>query len=128
MEYSIKQVSEKMKLTIPTIRYYEKEGLLPPVNRKDSGTRIFRDNDLEWLGLICCLRNTGMPVKNIKQFVKWCLEGDSTIDNRIEILLEHKESVNEQIKVLQHYQEAINWKINHYTELRAEILEKSKSK
>ena len=63
MHYTIKQVSEKTGLTIPTIRYYESEGILPPVERDGSGSRLFGEDDIEWLNLICCLRGTGMPIK-----------------------------------------------------------------
>ena len=120
--YTIKQVAEKTNLTIPTIRYYEKEGILPAVHRNEVGNRMFCDEDLDWLGLICCLRNTGMPIRKIKQFVKWCLDGDDTIDNRIEMLIEHKKSVTEQIAVLQHYQQALDCKIKHHEATKQKIL------
>lgn len=119
--YTIKEVAEKTNLTIPTIRYYETEGVLPPIERSESGNRIFSDSDIGWLHLICCLRGTGMPIKKIKQFVKWCLEGDDTIDQRIEMLIEHGNSVDEQIKVLSEYKAAIEWKINYHKELKLDI-------
>ncbi len=119
--YTIKEVSERMNLTVPTIRYYETEGLLPPVERNDNGNRVFTDSDIGWLDLICCLRGTGMPIKKIKQFVQWCLEGDDTIDDRIEMLIEHGKSVNEQLEVLTNYKYAIEWKINYHKELKMQI-------
>lgn len=118
MTFTIKEVSEKTNLTIPTIRYYEKEGLLPPVNRNNVGVRIFSDGDLEWLSLICCLRNTGMPVRNIKKFVQWCLEGYDTLDKRIDMLVAHKKSVEEQQEILTHFKCSIDWKINYYKDLQ----------
>ena len=70
MYYSIKQVSEKKNIASHTLRYYDKEGLLPFVERSKSGIRKFSDSDLEWLDLICCLKSTGMTIKQIKEFVK----------------------------------------------------------
>ncbi|MEG6584247.1 MerR family transcriptional regulator [Dendrosporobacter sp. 1207_IL3150] len=62
MTYTIKQVSQKLDLTAYTLRYYEREGLLPFVGRDNNGNRIFNDHDIEWLILIRCLRDTGMSV------------------------------------------------------------------
>ncbi|MHB8061910.1 MAG: MerR family transcriptional regulator [Ruminiclostridium sp.] len=69
MNYSIKQISEKTNLKEYVLRYYEKEGLLPFVKQSDNGIRRYSEEDLEWLGLICCLKNTGMSIKQIKGFV-----------------------------------------------------------
>ena len=119
--YTIKEVAEKTNLTIPTIRYYETEGVLPPVERSESGNRVFTDSDIGWLDLICCLRGTGMPIRKIKQFVQWCLEGDDTIDDRIEMLIEHGKTVDEQLQVLTNYKAAIEWKINYHREMKMQI-------
>ena len=121
MTYSIKQVSELTNLTIPTIRYYEFEGLLPEINRDETGCRVFEDKDLEWLDLICCLRNTGMPIKKIRKFVEYALQGNNTIDERIKLLTEHDKNVNDQLMTLQHNKEAIQWKINAYLELKKKM-------
>lgn len=115
MEYTIKQAAEKMNLTAYTLRYYDKEGLLPFVSRDNSGNRLFTDNDLEWLGLICCLKNTGMPIRQIKKFIQGAIEGDNTLENRIEMLLEHRKDVLKQIEDLNKNLEKINWKINYYS-------------
>lgn len=114
MGYSIAEVSEKTHLTPHTLRYYEKEGLLPFVDRSSSGNRDFKEKDLEWLELICCLKNTGMPIKKIKEYISLCLQGDSTIDIRREIFLKHREDVLNQMAELQHNLEKINYKINYY--------------
>lgn len=114
MGYSIAEVAEKTHLTAHTLRYYEKEGLLPFVNRSDSGNRDFKDTDLEWLELICCLKNTGMSVKNIKEFIGLCLKGDDTLDVRREIFIAHREEVINQMAKLQKNLDKINYKINYY--------------
>ena len=117
MSYSIKEVAEKFHLTTHTLRYYDKEGLLPSVKRTESGIRRFDDTYLEWLGLVCCLKNTGMQIKEIKRFIDWCVEGNETLPQRIELLCEHRRQVEEQIAELNRNLEKIDWKINYYTNL-----------
>ena len=69
--YTIKQVSQMLSLPASTIRYYDKEGLLPFVKRTETGYRVFDDNDITMLKIIECLKLTDMPIKDIKQFTKW---------------------------------------------------------
>ena len=114
MGYSIAEVAEKTHLTAHTLRYYEKEGLLPFVDRSDSGNRDFKTKDLEWLELICCLKNTGMPIKKIKEYIELCLKGDDTIDVRRQIFINHREEVIEQIEELNKNLDKINGKISYY--------------
>lgn len=114
MGYSIAEVAEKTHLTPHTLRYYEKEGLLPFVDRSESGNRDFKEKDLELLELICCLKNTGMPIKQIKEYIQLCLKGDNTIDVRREIFIKHREEVISQIAELQRNLDKINYKINFY--------------
>ena len=114
MGYSIAEVAERTHLTAHTLRYYEKEGLLPFIDRSDSGNRDFKDKDLEWLELICCLKNTGMPIKQIKQYIGLCLKGDDTLDIRREIFTKHREEVINQIAELHKNLDKINCKINYY--------------
>ena len=116
MQYSIKQVSEKTALKAHVLRYYEKEGLLPNVNRSKSGIRKYSEDDLEWLGLICCLKNTGMSIKQIKDFVALSMQGGKTLKQRCEMLIEHKKSVEKQIEEMQVHLEKVSWKIGYFTE------------
>ena len=83
MFYTIGEMAKKMGVAPSTLRYYDKEGLLPFVERSGGGIRMFKDEDIEWLSIIECLKKTGMPIKEIKQFIDWCIEGDSTIDKRL---------------------------------------------
>ena len=117
MEYTIKQVSEKTGLSIYALRYYDKEGLLPLVKRSPSGIRKFSDNDIDWLGLICCLKNSGMSIDNIKEFMNLCLQGNETVEIRKNILLKHKENILAQMKQLESSLSTINYKIEHYKEI-----------
>ncbi len=115
MGYTVKQVSEKTNLAAHVLRYYEKEGLLPQVGRSKSGIRHYSEDDLEWLGLICCLKNTGMSIKQIKDFVDLSIEGDATLKQRCEMLQEHKNNVEAQIRDMQQYLNKVSHKIAYYS-------------
>ncbi|MEG2984508.1 MAG: MerR family transcriptional regulator [Peptostreptococcaceae bacterium] len=114
MKYTVKEVSMKTNLSSHTIRYYEKEGLLPFVKRDKSGNREFSDQDLEWISLIDCLKNTGMPLKNIKQYINWYIEGISTFDMRRDLLIQHRLNVLSQLEELKHNLDKIDKKITYY--------------
>ena len=115
MEYSIKQVSEKTNLTPHTLRYYEKEGLLPFIKRTSSGIRRFSDDDLDWLGLISCLKNTGMSINHIKEFVELSAKGDETLGERCKILLKQRANVENEIKLMRDHLDKVNRKIEYFT-------------
>ncbi len=116
MDYTIKQVSEKTKLKAHVLRYYEKEGLLPYVSRSKSGIRHYSEADLEWLGLICCLKNTGMSIKQIKNFVELSIMGGETLKQRCDMLAEHKKEVEAQIEEMQKHLRKVEHKIKYFTE------------
>ena len=118
--YSIQDVSKKTGLTAHTLRYYEKEGLISGVERTQGGFRQYTDEDLERLGLICCLKNTGMSIQEIARFVQLTREGDHTLQERVELLREHRERVLERMAEMQKHLEKVTWKLNFFTEkLRA---------
>jgi DNA-binding transcriptional MerR regulator len=114
MEYSIKTMSQKVGLTEYTLRYYEKEGLLPLIKRDENGNRIFNDQDLEWITLICCLRETGMPIADIKRYVVLCKGGAATVGARKQILIDHKIAVEQKIRQYKKYANRIDEKISCY--------------
>ncbi|MGE5423351.1 MAG: MerR family transcriptional regulator [Ignavibacteriales bacterium] len=116
MRYSINQAAARYGITEHTIRYYDKEGLLPFLKRSESGMRSFSENDMEWLQLICCLKNTGMQIKQIKQYIDWCVQGNETVEIRRQMFIKHREDVLNQIAELQKYLETINYKIKYYDE------------
>ncbi|MHB9292985.1 putative HTH-type transcriptional regulator [Hollandina sp. SP2] len=116
MFFTIKQVSEKTALSPHVLRYYENEGLLPSIARSRTGIRQYSEQDMEWLGLICCLKNTGMSIKQIKHFVALSLEGDSTLKQRCTLLQEHKKEVENQIQEMQRYLQKVTHKIEYFTE------------
>ncbi len=114
MVYTIKQAAEKFSLTAHTLRYYDKEGLLPFVERDQAGNRLFTENNLEWLALICCLKNSGMPLKQIREYIQCCMQGDTTLEVRRQILTAHRQEVVKQIEALNRNLEKIDYKIEHY--------------
>jgi DNA-binding transcriptional MerR regulator len=115
LPYTIKEVSEKTSLPPHVLRYYENEGLLPSVARSRNGIRRYSENDLEWISLICCLKNTGMSIKQIKNFVELSMDGDDTLKERCELLQEHKKIVETQILEMQKHLQKVTWKIDHFT-------------
>ena len=118
--YSIQDVSEKTGLSTHTLRYYEKEGLIFGIGRSQGGFRQYTDEDLERLGLICCLKNTGMSVQEIARFVQLAHEGDHTLKERVELLREHREQVLARIDEMQKHLDKVTWKLNFFSEkLRA---------
>ena len=102
MGYSIGQVAKKTGLSVHTLRYYEKEGLLPFVRKNSSGLRIFSDSDLGWLELIECLKATGLHLKGIKQYIDWYIEGDSTLQLRLDMFRQQKIRIEEQMTNIPH--------------------------
>ena len=118
--YSIQDVSVKTGLSAHTLRYYEKEGLISGVERSQGGFRQYTDEDLEKLGLICCLKNTGMSIQEIARFVQLTREGDHTLEERVELLRVHREQVLARMEEMQKYLDKVTWKLNFFTEkLRA---------
>ena len=97
MNYTIRQVAEKVGVTVPTLRYYDKEGLLPFVYKKPNGTRVFKDEDFTGLAIITCMKNSGMPIKDIKRYMDLCQEGDSTLQKRLEVFFERKEACSSSV-------------------------------
>jgi len=101
MLYTIGDVSEKTGLSAPTLRYYDKEGLLPFVNRGNGGIRKFQETDLEWLRLIECLKASGLQIRDIKRYIDLFIQGDATIEERRQMFRTQKESVEREIEILQ---------------------------
>lgn len=114
MPYSIKEVAQKFNLNPSTLRYYEKEGLLPSVQRSKAGIRIYSTDDINRLDIIECLKNTGMPIKEIKLFCQWCQEGDTTLKQRYDMFIERRKQVEQQLSNLQKTLDKINYKCWYY--------------
>ena len=111
--YTIGQVSRMFGLPVSTIRYYDKMGLLPGLERT-SGTRRFGDDQIEALRVIECLKRSGLELRDIKRFMDWCQEGPSTYDDRLELFREQRRRVDEQIAELERTRAMIDWKCWYY--------------
>jgi DNA-binding transcriptional MerR regulator len=113
MSLSPGQAAEQSGFSLDTLRYYERIGLLNGISRAPSGHRRFGDDDLEWLGVLRCLRDTGMPIARMRRYAELAREGDLTLAERLRLLTEHDAQVCERVAVLQaqrqHLQEKIDW-------------------
>jgi DNA-binding transcriptional MerR regulator len=114
MNYTIGQVAKLNSLTISQLRYYDKQGLLPFLKRTESGDRIFDEDALKFIDMILCLKNTGMPIKKIKQFVDWSMDGEETLQKRLELMEQQEKNVLGQIKETEENLKKIQRKIAKY--------------
>lgn len=114
MLYSIGEISNLMHISISALRYYDKEGLIPNIKRDKSGIRKFTENDINALRLINCLKNSGMQIKDIKKFIDWCEEGDSSLEKRLNMFKEQEQNILNQIEVLNESLELIKYKKWYY--------------
>lgn len=111
--YTIGQISKMFDLPISTLRYYDKEGLFPNLERT-SGIRKFSNKEIEALHVIECLKKTGMEIKDIKQFMEWCLDGPSTFSKRKEMFEEQKKVLEKEIQELEKNMAMIQFKCWYY--------------
>lgn len=128
--YSISEVASMMGVAPSTLRYYEKEGLLPNVKRVN-GKRVFEEKDFDWLRVLNCLKNTGMPIRRIKEYVKLSQMGDASLQARYALIKQQREYVQDQIDRLNYYMKELDYKDWYYRtaiELGSEKAVQNKSK
>ncbi|MBA1434488.1 MerR family transcriptional regulator [Bombilactobacillus bombi] len=113
--YTIGQISQKFNLPISTIRYYDKEGLFPDLARK-AGIRYFSEKEVEALRVIECLKQSGLSIADIKQFMQWSKQGRQTYQLRKELFENQKQVVQAKIKQLNQVLNMINYKCWYYDE------------
>lgn len=113
--YTIGQVSKLFNLPVSTLRYYDKEGLFPNIKRS-SGIRQFSETELETLRVIECLKKSGLEIKDIKQFINWCSEGNKTYQQRRNLFEQQKKQVEAEIERLNHVLNMIKFKCWYYDE------------
>lgn len=114
MFYTVGEMAKKLGVAPSTLRYYDKEGLLPFVERSGGGIRMFKETDFQWLSIIECLKKAGLPIKEIKTFMDWCMEGDSTIDKRLALMKEQRDIVKKQIAQMQDTLAILDYKCWYY--------------
>lgn len=110
MLYTVSEMAKRLGVAPSTLRYYDKEGLLPFIERSDGGIRMFKDTDFEWLSIIECLKKIGMPIKEIKVFIDWCIERDTTISKRKELIEKQRQVVLFQIQQLKETLSMLDYK------------------
>ena len=114
MFYTVGEMAKRLGVSASALRYYDQEGLLPFVERSRSGMRMFKDSDFEWLQIIECLKKTGMPLKDIREFVIMSMQGDATIDDRLALIIQQQEAVRRQIAELQQTLDTLDFKRWYY--------------
>lgn len=114
MNYTIGEVAKKMGISTHTLRYYDKMGLLPFVERDAVGSRVFKEKDFLMLNTIHCLKKTGMDLKEIKQYIDWCDQGMETVEDRHKLFLDKRKAVLAEIKELEKTLETIDYKCDFY--------------
>ena len=107
-------MSEELGLTQDTLRYYEKIGMIPPVTRTKGGIRDYKEGDIAWVKLATCMRSAGLPVKVMIDYLNLYKQGDSTIQERCNLLKEQREKLLEQRKQIEETLEKLNYKIARY--------------
>ena len=113
---TIKEVCEKYDITQDTLRYYERVGVIPEVNRTKSGIRDFTEEDIKWVENAICMRSAGVPVEMLIEYVKLFQEGDSTITARRNLLIEARAKVQKNLDKYQATIDRLNYKISRYEE------------
>lgn len=119
MVYTVGEMAKLLGVPASTLRYYDQEGLLPFVERSSNGMRVFKDADYEWLKVIECLKRTGMPLKDIKQFILMSMQGDDTIAPRLELIRQQREAVRQQMEQLQQTLDTLDFKVWYYETAQA---------
>ena len=110
----IAEVSERYGLSADTLRYYERVGLIPPVNRNGSGMRDYNELDIRRVEFIKCMRGAGLPIEVLIDYIELVQQGDRTIAARKEILIEQRDQLAERIQEMQKTLDLLNHKIQVY--------------
>ena len=114
MVYTVGEMAKLLGVTASTLRYYDKEGLLPFVERSSGGIRMFQEKDFEWLRVIDCMKKAGMSIKDIRQYIEMALQGDDTIDLRLSMFRRQQEELKRQMEELRHTMEMVDYKCWYY--------------
>jgi len=114
--YTPGQIAEKTGFSLDTLRYYERIGLLDEVERTPGGQRVYGDDDVSWLSILRCLRDTGMPIARMRQYAELSRDEQTTAE-RLALLEEHDREVGRRIDTLREQREHIRAKIGYYRSL-----------
>ncbi len=114
MVYTVGELAKILNIQPSTLRYYDKEGLLPFVERSSGGIRMFKDSDVEWLKIIECMKKAGMSIKDIRTYIQLAMQGDKTIDERLSLFIKQREEVKKQLDTLENTLDVLDYKIWFY--------------
>lgn len=123
MEYSVKQVSEKLGISVYTLHYYDKEGLLPFIKKKDNGTRVFTEGDVEWVDMILALREIDMPIAKIKEYISLLVQGETTLSQRRSLITQYREYLEYRMQAMKKCLDITSRKLNEYDKGVLDILD-----
>lgn len=115
--YSMKETCAKTGLSYDTIKFYCNEGLIPNVKRDKNNYRVFDDNNIAWINSLSCLKNCGMSISEMKEYLSLCLQGESTIPERKKILAVKRKDLVDKLNNIQESIDYIDWKQNFYQEV-----------
>ena len=115
--YTMMQVCRELDMTYQTLKYYCNEGLVPNVKRDSNNRRIFDEKDVKWIKNLTCLKKCGMSIIEMKEYLELCLQGESTIMLRKEMLTKKREALLVSVKELEDSIANIDWKQNFYDEV-----------
>lgn len=113
----MKEACEKTGLHYETLKFYCNQGLVPNVKRNSKNYRVFDDNDVAWISSLNCLKNCGMSIAEMKNYIDLCLEGESTIMERKAILEEKRRSLEDEMQRIQESIDYIDWKQGFYDDI-----------
>mgnify|MGYP000358807741 FL=1 len=111
---TIKEVSEKFGISQDTLRYYERVGLIPPVTRTTNGNRDYQESDLGWVENAVCMRNAGVPIEALIEYVKLYQMGDTTFEARRQLLQEQYDALQEQKEQIEETMKRLAYKVSRY--------------
>lgn len=114
MVYTVGEMAKLLGVTASTLRYYDKEGLLPFVERSSGGIRMFQESDIEWLQVIGCMKKAGMSIKDIRRYIEMALQGDDTIALRLAMFQRQRQVLQQQLEELRHTMEMVDYKCWYY--------------
>ena len=114
MVYTVGEMAKRMGVAASTLRYYDKEGLLPFVERSPGGIRLFRETDVEWLNVIGCLKSAGMSIGDIREYIRLAMQGDGTIDQRLALFKRQREALIRKMAALQNTLDMLDYKCWFY--------------
>ncbi len=114
MLYTVGEIAKVLGVPASTLRYYDKEGLLPFVERSSGGIRMFSQKDYEWLKVIECLKQSGLSIREIRNFIHMAMEGDSSLSGRLELFQTRRDAVKKQLEDMQETLALLEYKCWYY--------------